>query len=289
MVRRAFTLVELLVVLAILLVVAGVLFPVFAAAKARALTTQCASQFKQVSQATLIYTDDYDQRYMPINHQVGGTPSSENDRTWVQLLLPYRPGFDQFFCPENRTGKSAISSTFDADLVAGDTSSRYYTASQKVNLGYNFQYLSPVVRERTGWAARTRSQFDVQSSASTILFVDSAVQDAETGQVTGGSWLVVPPCRYSADSIGRAVDTFTGSSAGNTEVYTPSRGWEGGSENVEFRYGGAWTWHAGRMTVAMLDGSVRSFSPGDLTRGCNFQANWQGFIQNSAVYKWDLN
>jgi hypothetical protein len=43
------------------------------------------------------------------------------------------------------------------------------------------------------------------------------------------------------------------------------------------------------MTVAMLDGSVRSFSPSDLTRGCNFQANWQGFIQNSAVYKWDLN
>lgn len=286
--RKAFTLAELLVILAIILVLAGTLFPVFVSAKQQAQATQCISRFREVSRSVALYSDDYDQLLVPINHQLSRPGTSENDRTWVQVLFPYRPSFEQFFCPENRIGRTQVQATFDQDLVAGDTSSQFYTASQKVNLGYNFQYLAPVVRTRSDWIAVPRSTASVASVSSTLLFVDSAQVDEASGKPVGGSWLVVPPCRFEQGPAGRAVDTFTGLN-GIAEIFTPTVGWNSDTGAEEFPYGGAWTWHRDRLTVAMLDGSARSSTPQSLSQGCDPQPNWQGFVQDNQLYVWDLN
>ena len=65
---RGFTLVELLVVVAIIGVLAGMLFPVFARARESARKTQCLANVKNIALAFLLYLADYD-RLNPSEHR----------------------------------------------------------------------------------------------------------------------------------------------------------------------------------------------------------------------------
>jgi prepilin-type N-terminal cleavage/methylation domain-containing protein len=61
--RKGFTLIELLVVVAIIVILAGILFPVFAASKRAATNAVCLSNLKQIGLATSLYTQDYDEAF----------------------------------------------------------------------------------------------------------------------------------------------------------------------------------------------------------------------------------
>ncbi|HLK61085.1 MAG TPA: prepilin-type N-terminal cleavage/methylation domain-containing protein [Chthonomonadaceae bacterium] len=61
--QRGFTLIELLVVIAIIAILAAILFPVFAQAREKARQTSCLSNEKQMSTATLMYVQDYDETF----------------------------------------------------------------------------------------------------------------------------------------------------------------------------------------------------------------------------------
>ena len=63
--RKAFTLIELLVVVAIIGILAAILFPVFARARENARRASCMSNVKQLSLASLMYAQDYDERLVP--------------------------------------------------------------------------------------------------------------------------------------------------------------------------------------------------------------------------------
>ena len=58
----AFTLVELLVVIAVIAILAALLFPVFAQAREKARQAACASNLRQIGMAFAMYTEDYDER-----------------------------------------------------------------------------------------------------------------------------------------------------------------------------------------------------------------------------------
>ncbi len=62
-VRRAFTLIELLAVLVIIAILAGILLPVFSSAKGSAKQSACLSNLHQIGAATLMYLSDYDGNY----------------------------------------------------------------------------------------------------------------------------------------------------------------------------------------------------------------------------------
>lgn len=284
--RNAFTLIELVIVLAIILVLAGLLFPVFSSARASAYRATCLSNFKQAQMAFFVYGSDYDDRTVVVNHRLGMPGDSRNDRTWVQLILPYLRSFALFRCPSDYGRRPGTEATFDADLVPGDTDARYYTASMRSNIGYNYAYLSPVFFARGQWNAVPKTYTEVGDISKTILFVDSVWSvDSKGVPSGGGSWLVLPPCRYYSTG-GQVIDSF-GLEA-NYRLFTPmnAQGWMV-KRTTGSGLGFTWPWHDGTMNVARTDGSAMNLSPSRLTAGCFLRPNWAGFISDPKDYEWD--
>jgi prepilin-type N-terminal cleavage/methylation domain-containing protein/prepilin-type processing-associated H-X9-DG protein len=70
---RGFTLIELLVVIAIIAIIAAILFPVMAQAREQARSTGCQSNLRQLSMASMMYVQDYDEEFMEIYRYHEGT------------------------------------------------------------------------------------------------------------------------------------------------------------------------------------------------------------------------
>jgi prepilin-type N-terminal cleavage/methylation domain-containing protein len=286
-VQKAFTLVELLVTIAIVAVLAAILFPVLSGARESANRSVCLSNQKQISAATHLYLSDYDERFMPTSYIVENQANSRNDRTWVQLVLPYIRSFASFRCPSDHTERPKAESTFDSDLVPGDTDSQYYSASMRSNYGFNYQYLSPTVLMGGHWVSRPRSMSDVGRPSDTLMFIDSVWSRSDDGHPEGGgNWLVTPPCRFYAMANGRPQDSFTGSNF-EQMVFTISRGWSS-SQAAPHVYGNAWPWHRNSMNVSRVDGSATTVTPDRLRAGCDAQPDWRGSVLDSGAYMWDL-
>ena len=96
--RRGFTLIEVLVVIAIIAILAAILFPVFARAREKARQTSCLSNEKQIDLALLMYAQDYDET-------LPGTYIYEvpGDVNWLfsfgALAYPYVKNAQLFACP----------------------------------------------------------------------------------------------------------------------------------------------------------------------------------------------
>lgn len=72
--RTGFTLIELLVVIAIIAILAAILFPVFAAARAKARSVTCLSNIKQLGLAVQMYLSDYNQNFPGVSGPDGWNP-----------------------------------------------------------------------------------------------------------------------------------------------------------------------------------------------------------------------
>ena len=87
---RACTLIELLVVIAIIAILAGLLLPALARAKAKGQGVKCLSNVKQMELAWQMYADDNDGRLIP---NLDGTGNPTNT-TWCAGWFTQPPGAD---------------------------------------------------------------------------------------------------------------------------------------------------------------------------------------------------
>ena len=104
--RRGFTLIELLVVIAIIAILAAILFPVFARAREKARQTSCLSNVKQLVLGTMMYIQDYDEKFYDDGYIPGAPyacgPPCYNQCWWRFKVQPYVKNFQMMSCPSGQ-------------------------------------------------------------------------------------------------------------------------------------------------------------------------------------------
>ena len=101
---KGFTLIELLVVIAIIAILAAILFPVFARARENARRSSCTSNMKQIGLGIIQYTQDYDEKYPPVNSNMGlptlpAYPGPNQYVGWGDEIQPYLKSAQIMQCP----------------------------------------------------------------------------------------------------------------------------------------------------------------------------------------------
>jgi len=141
-VRRAFTLIEILVVLAIIGILAAILFPVFARAREKARSVSCASNLKQIGLGIVLYTQDWDHypygldaadKYTAIwtGHPVANGANLSQTPMLFEVLDPYIKSRAVWRC--------ASDSGYDYDDLTGQNMDAFPSSFEKYGLSYSYR------------------------------------------------------------------------------------------------------------------------------------------------------
>ena len=176
--RPAFTLIELLVVIAIIAILAAILFPVFAQAREKARQISCLSNLKNIGNATVMYTQDYDETYM-----AGWQPSrlngqEEGTTMWRVSLQPYIQKYGDPNDKGRATNNNGIYScpSLPSSVAAGPTGYGYNIAAISSN-----GWIDPGPKPITGplpYEGKTLAA--LRRPASLVAFADAA-ETSSTG------------------------------------------------------------------------------------------------------------
>ncbi|RYG33175.1 prepilin-type N-terminal cleavage/methylation domain-containing protein, partial [bacterium] len=162
--KRAFTMIELLVVVVILGLLAALIFPMFAQARGAAYKASCLSNSREIALASVMYMQDNDDRLFPYGYYEGA-----KYRTWWGDLNTGEPEA-AFIFPYTKSG--AIRGCPSARDLPNDAPHTY-----TMGYGMNFRlfYRYPPEREPIGF--RTVSGGEIQRPAETVLGGDSGRWD----------------------------------------------------------------------------------------------------------------
>lgn len=187
----AFTLIETLVVIAIIAILAAVLFPVFARARESVRATGCMSNLKQINLAVTLYVQDWEEvfpmnRFPDATHPLSGCTSSDptiqpNDMllgstyNWKRAILAYVKHQAVFACPSN----SYQQRQGGDELNAGYPMSQSLPASYALNGSFFHQAVPPCWYGEV--LSRPRSVAEITEPSSLILLVESRWENPDLG------------------------------------------------------------------------------------------------------------
>ncbi len=197
--RMGFTLIELLVVIAIIAILAAILFPVFAQAREKARAIACISNMKQMATASLMYSQDYDEKFYPHRFNCDNTgtgkatipcsayfdgngnvlpeakmldSNSLKRYYWCYLLQPYIKSFGVFACPSNPSAFPPTSGTPVNFNFTGVAVGNGYGGQN--SYGHNDTWMSPAGNFATGGEPTSVSQASIPRVSSTVLITDAS-------------------------------------------------------------------------------------------------------------------
>lgn len=232
--KSGFTLIELLVVIAIISILAAILFPVFARARENARRAGCLSNMKQIGLATIMYTQDYDEKYpqgVMLNSSPRliptavalNSPSSGPMWSWYEMLYPYTKSVQVYKCP---------SSGYSGAVV--------YTA----NYGANIEMM-------TNYTSKPINIASVEAPASTYLVTDAGYYLMQYSRALHGgannAWYLPGTGAYNGSSAASLSIGTTAADAYRASDYENGR-------------------HLGSANVAFADGHAKWLNAGELYR-----------------------
>jgi prepilin-type processing-associated H-X9-DG protein len=173
-------LIELLVVLAIIALLAAILFPVFARAREKARQTSCASNLRNLATAILMYTQDYDEK-LPLAAYANGASAL----TWHDLTDPYAKNTQIWHCP---------SSPLQLTDAGGAITTHF---------GYNAAYLTDMATDFSNAGTHSAvSLAAINSPTETLLVADAKSSVAASWCGDEGKYMLAPS-QTDADCWGR--------------------------------------------------------------------------------------
>jgi prepilin-type N-terminal cleavage/methylation domain-containing protein len=124
---RAFTLIEILVVIAIIVVLAALLIPAVAKARASAARARCAAQLHGVGQMLQMYFGENHNTLPKVNLMPSLQPPLNSYPSLVQLLAPYDQGGTRVFqCPADQITQPAPNAPPGFETYFAREQSSYY-------------------------------------------------------------------------------------------------------------------------------------------------------------------
>jgi prepilin-type N-terminal cleavage/methylation domain-containing protein/prepilin-type processing-associated H-X9-DG protein len=187
---RAFTLIELLIVIAIIAILASILFPVFAQARAKARQATDISNLKQIGLGFLQYAQDYDESIVPYAVKADASPT--NNRYWFgssfsTATAPYNdPRYTSTPCPGascslyfDVTDGLITPYTKNGEILDDPNAAdfppafiNWYNGHKVPGYVLHFNIMPDYRSVNATTVARTLA--DIQESASTVLMADGA-------------------------------------------------------------------------------------------------------------------
>lgn len=101
--KNAFTLIELLMVIAIIAILAAILMPVLQQAKQRAWTGQCLSNLHQIGMGMKMFADENGEMYPESGADIywNATDPGTGKQSWMQQIYQYTMNTNLYNCPGN--------------------------------------------------------------------------------------------------------------------------------------------------------------------------------------------
>jgi len=263
--RKAFSLVEMLVVVAIISLLVAIIFPVFGTVREKGRQTTCTSNLKQIGMGMLQYSQDYDE--METYSYFCVQSNGNFEYTWSDAIYPYVRDADVFDCPDDLfVPTSGSFEEFLPPTASNPTASEYAPGSYLANssfrnnskasprVGGNY---GPIVTSLNGSLPVSVSQ--INSPSTTALVFDGAQYSP-----TGATWTYstyysyvaydwnqeayYPPTATQVYPMLEMCNPCAATSAGN-----------GGATAIVAR-------HSGFVNVAWCDGHVKAMQLTDLLK-----------------------